>query len=101
MNGVMRLDKGKYDRDMISKMYDIIDLIYILNKLTNEFCEEDYSKQYLLDMMDNMQNVKCCYDKYRGRESKNNLIKRDYHDYSTRDSIIDKIIFHLKSLNEG
>ncbi|NLK64937.1 MAG: hypothetical protein GX289_07570, partial [Tissierellia bacterium] len=64
------MDNRKYDRDMISKMYDIIELIYILNRLTNEFYEEDYSKQYLLDMMDNMQNAKYSYDKYRGKYSK-------------------------------
>jgi hypothetical protein len=61
--GVMKVVNRNYDKDMINKMYDIIELIYILNKLTNEFYEEDYSKQYLLDMMDNMQNVKYSYDK--------------------------------------
>lgn len=92
------MDKRNYDRDMVSKMYDIIELIYILNRLTNEFYEEDYSKQYLLDMMDNVQNVKYNYDKYRGRDA--NVTKHDYYDYGKRDSFIDRIIFYLKSLNE-
>ena len=95
------MDNRKYDRDMISKMYDIIELIYILNRLTNEFYEEDYSKQYLLDMMDNMQNAKYSYDKYRGKYSKKSEIKHDCRYCNTKDSFIDKIIFYLKSLNEG
>ena len=94
------MDKKNYDRDMISKMYDIIELIYILNRLTNEFYEEDYSKQYLLDMMDNMQNAKYSYDKYRGRDEKMNVMKNDNYYYGKKDSFIDRIIFYLKSLNE-
>lgn len=94
------MDKRNYDRDMISKMYDIIELIYILNRLTNEFYEEDYSKQYLLDMMDNMQNAKYSYDKYRGRDEKMNVMKNDNYYYGKKDSFIDRIIFYLKSLNE-
>jgi len=100
MNGVMKVDNRKYDRDMINKMYDIIELIYILNRLTNEFYEDEHSKQYLLDMMDNMQNVKYSYDKYRGKCSNRNTIKHECHHYCTKDSFIDKIIFYLKSLNE-
>ena len=96
----MKVDKRNYDRDMISKMYDIIELIYILNRLTNEFYEEDYSKQYLLDMMDNMQNAKYSYDKYRGRDEKSNVMKNDNYYYGKKDSFIDRIIFYLKSLNE-
>ena len=99
INGVMKVDKRNYDRDMISKMYDIIELIYILNRLTNEFYEEDYSKQYLLDMMDNMQNVKYSYDKYKRRDEKINAINSDSYQYGKKDSFIDRIIFYLKSLN--
>ncbi len=95
----MKVDKKNYDKDMINKMYDIIELMYVLNKLTNEFYEEDYSKQYLLDMMDNMQNVKYSYDKYRGREGKNKIINHGYEPYIKKDGFIDKIIFYLKSLN--
>ena len=96
----MKVDKRNYDRDMIAKMYDIIELIYILNRLTNEFYEEDYSKQYLIDMMDNMQNVRYSYDKYRGRESKNSVISNAYNRYDKSDSLVDKIILYLKSLNK-
>ena len=98
--GVMKVVNRNYDKDMINKMYDIIELIYILNKLTNEFYEEDYSKQYLLDMMDNMQNVKYSYDKYKGREGKNKIINQGYSPYIKKDGFVDKIIFYLKSLNE-
>jgi hypothetical protein len=96
----MKVDNRKYDRDMINKMYDIIELVYILNRLTNEFCENEPSKQYLLDMMDNMQNVKYSYDKYKCKCSKRNEIKHDCGHYCTNGSFIDKIIFYLKSLNE-
>jgi hypothetical protein len=96
----MKVDNRKYDRDMINKMYDIIELVYILNRLTNEFYEDAPSKQYLLDMMDNMQNVKYSYDKYRCKCGKGNAIKHDSRHLCTNNSFIDKIIFYLKSLNE-
>lgn len=95
----MKVDRRNYDKDTINKMYDIIELIYILNRLTNEFYEEDYSKQYLLDMMDNMQNVKYSYDKYRGRGGKG-AISHSFEQHIKKDSFLDKIIFYLKSLNE-
>ena len=94
------MDNRKYDRDMINKMYDIIELVYILNRLTNEFYEGEHSKQYLLDIMDNMQNVKYSYDKYRCKCGKGNAIKHDSRHLCTNNSFIDKIIFYLKSLNE-
>lgn len=100
VNGVMKLDNRSYDKDTINKMYDIIELIYILNRLTNEFYQEDYSKQYLLDMMDNMQNVKYSFDRYRGREGKDKIINNNYNPYIKKDGFLDKIIFYLKSLNE-
>lgn len=93
------MDKRNYDRDMMDKMYDIIELLYILNRLTNEFYEEDYSKQYLLDMMDNMKGVKYNYDKYRGRGGEIGAMKSGGFQYSKNDSFIDRIIFYLKSLN--
>lgn len=94
------MDRRSYDKDMVSKMYDIIELIYVLNRLTNEFYEEDYSKQYLTDILDDMQNVKYSCDKYRGREIEKNPKKPCYCGHSKRDSFLDKIIFYLKSLNE-
>ena len=36
----------KCDDNMIERMYDIIELIYILNRLTNKFCSE-HSNTYL------------------------------------------------------
>lgn len=100
MNGVMTVDKRNYDRDIISKMYDIVELVYILNRLTDEFYEDERSKQYLLSMMDDMQNVKYSIDKYRGRDKKRSGIKNDSLHYSSRSTFVDKIIFYLKSLNE-
>ncbi len=94
------MDKRKHDRDIISKMYDIVELVYILNRLTDEFYEDEHSKQYLLSMMDDMQNVKYSIDKYRSRGSKRSGIKNDSLHYSSGNTFIDKIIFYLKSLNE-
>ena len=48
------MNKRNYDRDMMEKMYDIIELIYILKRLTDDFYEDDRSKQYLLEMMKEM-----------------------------------------------
>lgn len=92
------MDKRDYNRDMINKMYDIIELMYILNRLTNEFYEEDYSKQYLLDMMDNMQNMKYSFDKYKGREIHKSP-DMSYPFIAKNKGFLDKIILYLKSLN--
>lgn len=92
------MDKRDYNQDMINKMYDIIELMYILNRLTNEFYEEDYSKQYLLDMMDNMQNMKYSFDKYRRREISKGP-DRSYPFIAKNKGFLDKIILYLKSLN--
>ena len=97
MNEVIKVDRRNYDKDMVSKMYDIIELIYILNRLTNEFYEEDYSKQYLLDILDDMQNVKYSCDKYRGRNIGKCPKIPCSNSYSKRDGFFDKIIFYLKS----
>jgi|GEM_PF-388806 hypothetical protein len=103
VNGVMKMDRRKCDRDIICKMHDIIELIYILNRLAND--EEGHSKQCLLDMVDSMQNPKHCYDKHSYKCNKRREIKHDCrYDcpyYKAEDSFIDKIIFYLKSLNEG
>ena len=95
------MNKRNYDRDMMEKMYDIIELIYILKRLTDDFYEDDRSKKYLLEMMNDMQNVKYSIDKYKGTGIKRNASKFDYRHYGTSDTFIDKIIFYLKSLNEG
>lgn len=95
------MDRRNYDRDMVDKMYDIIELIYILNKLTKEFYEEDYSKQYLLDIIDDVQNIKYSCDKYRGRDIECRPKRIDCSSCIRKDSFIDKIFFYLKSLNEG
>lgn len=94
------MDNRKYNADIVSKMYDIIELLYILNRLTNEFYEEDYSKQYLLDMVDNMQNAKYNYDKYIGKDYDYNEYMPNYNYGRKKVSFIDKIIIYLKSLNE-
>ena len=88
---------------MMGRMYEIIELISILNRLTNEFYEDDYTKENLLEMMDNMQNAKYSYERLRGQDSKvkgnkyNNY--SNYKNYEKKDGILEKIIYYLKSLN--
>lgn len=96
INGGMELDKKKYDRDAISKMYDIIELYYLLNKLTNEFYEEDYSKEYLLDMVGSMENIRDNLDRYRRKDPP---ARHSYY-HGRGNSFFDKIIYYLKTLNE-
>lgn len=95
MNGVMKVDRRKCDRDIISRMYDIMELIYILNRLCRD--EEKHSEQCLLDMVDRIQNDRCSCDKYKNKLD----CRYDCPHCKTKDSFIDKIIFYLKSLNEG
>ncbi|NLJ57751.1 MAG: hypothetical protein GX339_02785 [Tissierellia bacterium] len=90
------MDRRHYDRDRVNKMYDIIELLYILNRLTNEFYEDDYSKGYLIDMVDNMENLRHNYHKYKRKDKVVN-----YGCYcSKKNGLMDKIIFYLKSLND-
>lgn len=94
----MKVDRRKYDKDIMNKMYDIIELIYILNRLTNEFCEEDYPKEYLLDILDEKSLRSSCG---RCRRKDRYPIRRDCCHCGKEYGFIDKIIFYLKSLNES
>lgn len=95
----------RYDRDM-QKMYDMIELIYILNRLSNNSYIDERSKQYLIEMLGDVESIKSNFDKYRVRDSnvENSQIgynKYGDYNYSNRGSFFDKIIFFLKSLNGG
>lgn len=92
------MDNRKYTDDMVSKMYDIIELVNIINRLTND-SYGDETKEYLLDIIDNMENVKYSYDKYRIRRSE--PTQANYlSGYKRSGGFFDKILFYLKSLNE-
>lgn len=98
------MDRRHYDREVFNKMYDIIELIYILNRLSNNSQIDDHSKQYLISMLNDVESVKSNFDKYRYQEpySGRQYISSKHCDscnYKTGDTLADKIIFFLKSLN--
>lgn len=104
MVGVVKVGRRYSDRDNYEKLYDMIELIYILNRLSNNSYVDDNSKQYLIGMLNNVESIKNNFDKYRYEQpvSKNPQISRsDCNDskYRTRDSLSQKIILFLKSLN--
>jgi len=101
----VNVDERRYDRDM-QKMYDMIELIYILNRLSNNSYVDERSKQYLIQMLGDVESIKSNFDKYRvrdfGRESGQiSYNKSDDYNYNHRGGFFDKIIFFLKSLNNG
>lgn len=99
------MDRRSPDQDLMNKMQDVVELIYILNKLTNNDYNNEYSKDYLISMLEDMDSIKSNYDKYKYRDFSRNS-KRPFTVQSERcymnknESLIDKIIFYLKSLNE-
>jgi len=99
------MDRRCPDQDLKDKMQDVIELVYLLNKLTNNNCNEEYSKKYLLSMLDNMDSIKNNYDKYKYQDvsmrNTRTCSKRcDSCNINKNDGFLDKIIFYLKSLNE-
>lgn len=99
------MDRKRYDQEMYDKMYDMIELIYILNRLSNNSYVDDRSKDYLIGMLNDVESIKSNFDKYRVNDSymKNQEVGiNKYNGYysNKNDSFIDKIIFYLKSLND-
>ena len=99
------MDRRSPDQDLMNKMQDVVELIYILNKLTNNDYNNEYSKDYLISMLEDMDSIKSNYDKYKyrdfSRNSKRQLTRQSDRGYMNKnEGIIDKIIFYLKSLNE-
>lgn len=100
----MKVGRINYDRDMYSKMYDIIELIYILNRLSEKPYVDDSSKQYLIGMLNNMESVKSNFDRYRYKDydpGNTQIHSSGYsgYNYKGQSSFGDKIILFLKSLN--
>lgn len=98
------MGRRHYDRDSYEKLYDIIELIYILNRLSNNSYVDDRSKQYLIGMLNDVESIKNNFDKYRDEEPylrKAKISRSDYdgYNYDNRDTFVQKIIIFLKSLN--
>lgn len=103
------MDKRGPDQEMINKMYDAIELIYILNRLTNGSYCDDYSREYLISMLGDVDNLKNNYDRYKFRDEDRRIGKRDFLHGSrqcdglncdNKGNFVDKIIYFLQSLNE-
>ncbi|MGD9569766.1 MAG: hypothetical protein AB7V48_15890 [Sedimentibacter sp.] len=91
--------------DNYDKMYDMIELLYILNRLSNNSYIDDNSKKYLIGMLENVESIKSNFDNYREDEPylgsrKISCNKCDGCYSNSSDSFLDKIIFFLKSLND-
>lgn len=99
------MDRRQYDRDMYDKMYDMIELIYILNRLSNNSYVDEHSKKYLIEMLENVESAQMNFDKYREVEpyrgnTKMSCNKCSSCNFNCRDSFLDRIIFFLKTLND-
>ena len=99
------MDRRGPDQEMLYKMYDVIELIYILNRLTNGSNFDDCSKDYLLGMLDDVDSMKYNYDRYKFRdEGRKKMIPHskqcDSFFCGNKENFVDKLIYFLKSLNE-
>ncbi|HBD64693.1 MAG TPA: hypothetical protein DC038_09685 [Clostridiales bacterium] len=97
--------RGRYENNMHDKMYDIIELMYILNRLSNNSYIDDNSKQYLIRMLNDAESIKSNFDKYKDYEPEREEREIGYsryngYNYRNRGSFGDKIISFLKSLND-
>ncbi len=99
------MDRRSPDQEIRDKIQDVVELIYILNKLTNSDYNNQYSKEYLISMLDDMDSIKTNYEQYKYRDFRRNNKRppvRQFDDFhlNKNESFVDKIIFFLKSLNE-
>ena len=99
------MDRRGPDQDLMNKMQDAIELAYLLNKLTNKNYYDDYSKDYLINMLGDMDSIKSNYDKFKYKGvSKNDTKSCARHCNSCyankNESFLDKIMFYLNSLND-
>lgn len=87
------------------KFYDIIELVYILNKLSDSKCMDERTRQYMISILKDVDFMKYKFDNYRCEETKNKFDKIGCNNYDcfcpdNNNSFMDKIIFFLKSLND-
>ena len=100
------MGRGQYDQDKYDKLYDMIELVYILNRLSNNSYLDGRSKQQLTDMLNDALSVKYNLDKYKFQEPLRRQqeigFNKDVGNYSYKnESFLDKIILFLKSLNDS
>lgn len=97
------MNRRQYDHDRYDKMYDMIELIYLLNRLTNNSYVDEGSKKYLIGMLENVESIKSNFDKNRDdepyRKTRMDCYKCDGCYSNDSDSFLDRIIFYLKTLN--
>lgn len=98
------MNRRQYDQDRYDKMYDMIELIYLLNRLTNNSYVDEGSRKYLIGMLENVESIKSNFDRYRDDEpyrlkAKADCFKCDGCFSNDSDSFLDRIIFYLKTLN--
>lgn len=99
------MGRRQYDCDKYEKMYDLIELIYILNRLSNNSYVDERSKKYLIGMLENVESIKSNFDKYREDEpcrgnTRMSCSKCDGCYSNNSESFLDRIIFLLKTLND-
>ncbi|WP_312700692.1 hypothetical protein [Sedimentibacter sp.] len=87
------------------KFYDIIELVYILNKLSDKGCMDERTRQYLISILKDVDFMKYKFDNYKCVEPLKKIdgIGCNNCDCCNQDcssSFMDKIIFFLKSLND-
>ncbi len=87
------------------KFYDIIELVYIFNKLSDKKCMDDRTRQYLIGILKDVDLMKYKFDNYRFKEPSEKTDKIGYNNYNCsnldyKNGFMDQIIFFLKSLND-
>ena len=68
--GREQYDQGKYD-----KLYEMIELVYMLNRLSNNSYLEGNSKNQLTEMLNDALSIKYNFDKYKPQDSLTNQPK--------------------------
>src|SRR5690606_16152208 len=86
------------------KFYDIIELVYILNKLSDKNCMDDKTRQYLISILKDIDFMKYKFDNYRCKEPSNKTPKIGCNTYdccnpNNKNCFMDRLLFFLKSLN--
>ncbi len=90
------MDRRGPDQEMINKMYDAIELIYILNRMTNGSYCDDYSREYLISMLEDVDEDR----RIERRSFAHGSRRCDSLNCDNKGNFVDKIINFLQSLNE-
>lgn len=84
------------------KFYDIIELVYILNRLSDKKCMDEKTRQYLIGILRDVDLMKFKFDNYICGEQKCKCGAKDCNlpNLNCNSGFMERIIFFLKSLNE-